>query len=177
MYKNSFSSIGRKIMQKPVTRIIYTIALLLLFGAALGINASSVHAATISASANHLPSGAHLIKHAAAPISTNGEVSANTTTNKPTRVFGCKGERDGHFNILSDHNANWDCFEGSGILKNLAIYDANLVCTGNHTGTVTWYAGHNSYYVIPFPTKNVCSPLNDAYANYVMVTEIKIDPS
>jgi hypothetical protein len=125
----------------------------------------------------HLPSGAQLAKRAAAPIHTNGDASSNTTANEPTRVFGCKGERDGHFNILSNHNADWDCFEGSGTLKNLAIFDANLVCTGNHTGTVTWYGGNNNYYVIPFPTKNVCSPLNDAYANYVMVTEITIDPS
>jgi hypothetical protein len=118
-----------------------------------------------------------VIKRAAAPIGTNGGVSSNAITNEPTRVFGCEGERDGHFNILSDHNTTWDCFEGFGTLKNLAIYDANLVCTGNHTGTVTWYGGNNNYYVIPFPTKNVCSPLNDAYTNYVMVTEIKIDPS
>jgi len=144
-------------MKKSVTRIIYALALTLIFGLAFGINASSVHAAT------HL----HM----------NGKGSTHATTNEPTRVFDCKGERDGHFNILSNHNASWDCFEGSGTLKNLAIYDANLVCTGNHTGTVTWYGGNNNYYVIPFPTKNVCSPLNDAYANYVMVTEITIDPS
>jgi len=144
-------------MKKSVTRITYALAFTLILGLAFGINASSVHAAT------HLH--------------TNGEGSTHATTNELTRVFDCKGERDGHFNILSNHNASWDCFEGSGTLKNLAIYDANLVCTGNHTGTVTWYGGNNNYYVIPFPTKNVCSPLNDAYANYVMVTEIRIDPS
>jgi|SRR4051794_19361080 hypothetical protein len=143
-------------MKKHIIRIVYALALLLICGVTFGVNTSSVHAA---------------------PLHTNEGESSHATANEPARVFDCKGERDGHFNILSDHTANWNCFEGSGTLKNLAIHDANLVCTGNHTGTVTWYGGNNNYYVIPFPAKNVCSPLNDAYANYVMVTEIKIDPS